>query len=285
VPGIRLIVATAFAHDLVGSCLTSLLRETDYGGLRMSIVVDEASLSDPVAREVLAGLADDPRVTPLVYPTRPFNYSWVQNYAMARVDDELVCLVNDDVSVITPRWLEQMAGHVLQPRVGVVGARLLYPDSTVQHGGVLLGAAGLAGHYYHGASTDDPGYHGRAVLDQDLSCVTAACMLLRRDLYLDVGGMDEQLVIAYNDVDLCVRIARAGWRIVLAAGAELVHRESTSVGPPDAPERHERFAAERRLMKARWGEVLMQDPQYNPNLDLRRPGTLAFPPRVKLPWR
>lgn len=285
-PRVRVLVATALAHEFVEPCLASLLEDTDYEDFRLTVVVDGDTLSNPRNREVLARLATaDGRMETLVYPSRPFNYSWVHNFAVAKVNEDVVAFVNDDVSVVTPRWLELMVGHLLQPRVGAVGARLLYPDGTVQHGGVLLGAGGVAGHFHHGLPAPSEGYHGRALLDQDLSCVTGACMLLRREAYEDVGGMDEDFGIAYNDVDLCIRLARAGWRIVFSAGAELTHRESTSLGPPDSVARRDRHASERQLMQSRWGEVLMNDPSYSPNLDLGSPGKLAFPPRVEYRWR
>ncbi len=123
------------------------------------------------------------------------------------------------------------------------------------------------------------------MLDQDLSCVTAACAVLRRDAFEGVGGFDEQLAIAFNDVDLCIRLRAQGWRIVLAADAELYHDESVSVGRHDSPERAQQFGREHGLMKERWGSLLKHDPYYNPNLDLREPWSLAFPPRVSYPWR
>ena len=280
-PPVRLVVATGCLHDRVGSCLESVLQKTDYPDLRLSLVVDDRMEDDPGKRPVVERLTADERVDVLRYPYRSFSYAWVHNWAVSQVEEELLCLLNDDIWVIEPRWLELMIGHVLQPSVGAVGARLLYPDGTVQHGGVILGTAGVAGHYHHGLHRASGGYHGRAVLDQDLSCVTAACMALRRDTYEMVGGFDEGLAIAFNDVDLCIKLRGAGWRIVLAAGAELVHRESTSLGPPDAPARRERFAEECQRMEARWGATERDPAQSEPRP--RCPRSPRLPPARLVP--
>ena len=285
-PPVRLVVATGCLHDRVGPCLESVLRQTDYPDLRLSLVVDDRMEDDPRKRLVVERLTADERVDVVRYPHRPFSYAWVHNWAISRVEEELLCLLNDDVWVIEPRWLALMVGHLLEPNVGAVGARLLYPDGTVQHGGVILGTGGVAGHYHQGLHRASTGYHGRGVLDQDLSCVTAACMALRRAAYETVGGFDEGLAIAFNDVDLCIKLREAGWRIVLAAGAELFHGESTSLGPHDSAVRYDQFVEECRRMQARWGPRLRGDPAVNPNLDLDRPGSeLAFPPTTTYPWR
>ena len=278
-PAVQVIVPTTLREG-VDECLEGVLQGTRYEPLTVTVAVDLGALDDRAKQARLDRFAGDPRVDVFAYPTRPFNYSWVNNAAVARGETPLVCLLNDDVRVIEPDWLETMVGHVVQPGVGVVGARLLYPDDTVQHGGVILGAVGVAAHAHHGLPRTDPGYRSRAILDQDLSCVTAACAVIRREAFEEVEGFDEQLAIAFNDVDLCIRLRARGWRIVLAAGAELYHDESASVGPHDAPERTEQYGREHRLMKERWGVLLKGDPHYSPNLDLRHPGTLAFPPRA-----
>ena len=234
-PPVRLVVATGCLHDRVGPCLESVLRQTDYPDLHLSLVVDDRMEDDPEKRLVVERLTADERVDVLRYPYRPFSYAWVHNWAISRVEGDLLCLLNDDVWAIQPQMARVDGRHLLQPSVGAVGARLLYPDGTVQHGGVILGAGGVAGHYHHGLHRASGGYDGRAVLDQDLSCVTGACMALGRDAYEAVGGFDEGLAIAFNDVDLCLRLREAGWRIVLAAGAELFHGESTSLDRTTRP--------------------------------------------------
>jgi len=178
-----------------------------------------------------------------------------------------------------------MISHAARPGVGAVGARLLYPNGRVQHAGVILGIGGVAGHVHRDADGADPGYFGRARLTQELSAVTAACMIVRKDVFDRVGGFDARhLAIAFNDIDLCLRIRRAGYRIVWTPYATLHHHESASRGYEDTREKQARFARECRIMLERWGERLRDDPCFNPNLslDLETP-SLAFPPRLRRP--
>jgi GT2 family glycosyltransferase len=180
-----------------------------------------------------------------------------------------------------------MTGHVLRERVGAVGAKLVYPNGRIQHAGVILGAGGVAAHSYRAMRSDTVGYNDRAVVDQEVSCVTAACMLVRRDAFTDVGGFDEALSVAFNDVDLCLRLRQAGWRIVWTPSAQLYHKESVSTGAHYVAERRSQWASEWNLVRSRWAAELAEDPFYNPNLSLD-PWVLwepAFPPRVSYSWR
>jgi GT2 family glycosyltransferase len=251
----------------------------------VTLVVSRGRLEAPKELRFLERAQQDPRVRLHVYEDRGFNYSWANNTAAAELDAPLLLLMNDDLLVIREDWLEVMVGHVLQEDVGAVGAKLYYPSEEVQHGGVILGGGGIAAHYHHALPREHPGYHGRAWLAQDLSCVTAAVMLLRREAFNAIGGFDEELAIAFNDVDLCLRLIDAGWRIVWTPDVELYHRESVSVGRHDSPERRDEFDSEERLMVRRWGERLLTDPHYNPNLSLLSLNTPSFPPRVEYPWR
>jgi GT2 family glycosyltransferase len=179
-----------------------------------------------------------------------------------------------------------MIVHAARPGIGAVGARLLYPDGTIQHAGVVLGIGGVAGHIHCHAAPDDPGYFGRLVLTQDISCVTAACMAVPRAVFAQVGGFDEEnLAVAFNDVDLCIRIREAGYRIIWTPYAELHHAESKSRGSDLRPSRTERFHREGSYVQRRWGRQLLQDPFFSPNLSLDTVGIQpAFPPRVTRPW-
>jgi GT2 family glycosyltransferase len=251
------------------------------------LVVNEIQKNVPARRDYLEAVAARPQVRVVFHEDRPFNFSWVNNWAVGEARGELVCFLNDDTEVIGSDWLSAMVTQVLQDRVGAVGAMLYYPDDRIQHAGVLLGVGGLAGHNYQGKPRNTRGYHDRALLDQDVSCVTAACMLVRRDVFLSLGGFDETLAIAFNDVDLCLRMREAGWRIVWTASAELYHRESASIGRHDVGERQEQWTFDWNLIRNRWGDELISDPHYSPNLSLD-PLQLwepAFPPRVSYPWR
>jgi GT2 family glycosyltransferase len=180
-----------------------------------------------------------------------------------------------------------MVSHAIQPGIGVVGAMLYYPNDTIQHAGVILGIGGVAGHAH---CRQPRGYYGvasRAALCQNLSAVTAACLVVRREVFEKVGGLDEtDLAIAFNDIDFCLRVRENGYRNVWTPYAEFYHDESASRGYEESPEKLDRFEKERDHMKRRWGELLLNDPAYNPNLALdRETFMLAFPPRVSKPWR
>jgi GT2 family glycosyltransferase len=213
---------------------------------------------------------------------RDFNYSALNNFAVKEAGGEVICLMNNDIEVITPTWLSEMVAHALRPGVGVVGAKLLYPNNTLQHAGVICGIAGWAGHSHKGFPRDHPGYAGRASLVSNFSAVTGACLVMRKSVYLALGGLDEQnLKIACNDVDLCLRAIESGYRNVWTPYAELYHHESATRGYEDTPEKVARFRSEVDYMQRRWGERLRNDPAYNPNLTLDYEDfSLAWPPRT-----
>ncbi|MBV9755974.1 MAG: glycosyltransferase [Alphaproteobacteria bacterium] len=194
--------------------------------------------------------------------------------------------MNDDVAVVGRGWLREMVAHALRPGVGAVGAKLYYPDGTIQHAGVVTGMLGVAGHPFRHASKAAGGPSGRLKHLQTVSCVTAACMVLRRSVYAEVGGMDEtNLPISYNDVDLCLRLRERGYRTVWTPWAELEHWESATRGADIERRNASRARAEAEYMWRRWGPVLRNDPYYNPNLTLSAEDAgLAFPPRVTVPW-
>jgi GT2 family glycosyltransferase len=211
----------------------------------------------------------------------PFNYSAINNWAARECDGQLLGLVNNDVEVITPDWLEEMAGFAVRPDTGAVGAMLYYPDETIQHAGVVLGILGVAGHINCRMPRGYEGHGGRGLIVQNLSAVTGACLLVRREVFEEVGGLDETLAVAFNDIDFCLKVRARGYRNVWTPFAELYHHESASRGKEDTDEKMARFNAEARLMQDRWGDGLRNDPAYNPNLSLQSHSfELAFPPRT-----
>jgi GT2 family glycosyltransferase len=220
----------------------------------------------------------------LVSDPRPFNFSRLNNEAALVARGEYLVFLNNDIEVITPEWLSELVSHAQRPGIGAVGAKLWYPDDTIQHAGLVL-VAGLAAHAHLHRKRGDHGYFSRASLTQALSAVTAACVCIRRKVFEEVGGFDEALAVAFNDVDLCLRIQAAGYRNIYTPHAELYHHESASRGYEDTPEKMERFQKEADLLRARWTPVLMSDPYYSPNLTLSgEPFTIAWPPRVE-PFR
>jgi len=222
----------------------------------------------------------------IVLDSRQFNFSALNNRAVADCTGEMIAFVNNDIEVITPEWLGEMVSYASRPEVGAVGARLLYPNGLLQHGGVILGIGGIAGHNHKGRPRHDVGYFNRAILPQNLSAVTAACMVLRREVFDEVGGFDEdKLSVAFNDVDLCLRIREHGYLNVYDAYAECFHHESVSRGYETTPEKFNRFEGEIEVMKSRWSSVLQDDPYYNPNLTLLHEDFgFAYPPRIQKPW-
>ena len=180
-------------------------------------------------------------------------------------------LLNNDIEVITPDWIQEMLMFAQRKDVGAVGAMLYYPDDTIQHAGVILGIGGVAGHSHKYFPRGSYGYMSRATIAQNLSAVTAACMLLRRDVWDEIGGLDERYQVAFNDVDLCMRIRKAGYLIVWTPYAELYHHESKSRGYEDTPEKQKRFQGEVMRFMSSWDKELKSgDPYYNPNLTLVR---------------
>src|SRR5690606_18062096 len=222
---------------------------------------------DPDALAYLAELDRHERIRVLRYDA-PFNYSAINNFAVRESDGDIVALVNNDIEVISPDWLEEMVSHALRPDVGAVGAMLYYPNDTIQHAGVVLGVHGVAAHLYAGMPRGYPGHGGRARVAQSLSAVTGACLVVRRDAYEQVGGLDESLQVAFNDIDFCLRLGAAGYRNVWTPFAELYHHESASRGSEDTEEKKRRFAQEVDSMLQRWGARLQFDPAYNVNLSL-----------------
>ena len=214
----------------------------------------------------------------------------MSNFAVQKTDGEIVALLNNDLEVIAPDWLEEMVSYAVQPEIGAVGAMLYYPNNTIQHAGVILGIGspppGVAAHVYKKYPRGFRGQSSRAVLCQNISAVTAACLAVRRRVFVELGGLDEKnLPIAFNDIDFCLRVRESGYRNLWTPYAELYHYESASRGYEDTPEKRDRFEKEKQYMKERWGDLLLKDPAYNPNLAVgRAPFLLAFPPRITKPW-
>ena len=283
-PRVSIIIPTRDLVELLQPCVESILARTTYPNFEI-VLIDNGS-QDPAALSFLSAVQRDSRVRVLRWEG-DFNFGRLNNFAVRNVESEFIALLNNDLTIINPDWLGEMVSQALQPRVGAVGARLLYPDDRIQHAGVILGGGGVAAHAHKGLPRNNHGYFSRAILAQELSAVTAACMLVRRSAYLEAGGFDEtHLKIGFNDVDFCLRLRQHGYRIVYTPYAELYHAESASRGLEDTVAKNDRFEAEIKYMHDTWGDTLQQDPAYNPNLSLVSADfTLAFPPRVSFPWR
>lgn len=263
-PLVTLIIPTRDQVDVLKHCIESIKNKTDYANFEV-LVIDNQS-TDNAALDYLSSLSKDSRFRVIKYD-KPFNYSAINNYAVSIANGEIIGLINNDIEVINDDWLSEMVRHVLRADVGAVGAKLLYSDNSVQHAGVIIGLGGLANHSHRFYAHNDLGYFGRANLEQELSAVTAACLLVRKSVFEAVGGLDEEnLTVAFNDVDFCLKVRESGLRNIYTPYAMLYHHESISRGQEDTPEKQARQAKEIKFMKEKWGATLQNDPFYNPNL-------------------
>jgi len=286
-PLVSIIIPTRNGLELLRRCVGSILEKTTYPRFEM-IIVDNGS-DDPAALDYLTELARKwggrgvaARSVTVLRHDKPFNYSAINNLAVRDARGELVALLNNDLEVITPGWLDEMASQALRPEIGCVGAMLYYPNDTIQHAGSIVGLGGVAGHAFLSFPRGTEGKFNRARLVQNYSAVTAACLVVRKAVFEQVGGLDEvDLAVAFNDVDFCLKVREAGYLNLWTPFAEFYHHESASRGSDDTPEKAERFRREVELMLLRWGPLLTGDPAYNPNLTLElNDFTLASPPRV-----
>jgi GT2 family glycosyltransferase len=266
------------------ACVRSLLPTLEPGD---EVLIVDNGTTHPGALAYLAGLEAKGEAT-VIRDDRPFNFSALNNLAAARATGEILCFLNNDTEVVTPGWLARARQLLAWKTVGAVGARLLYPDGRLQHFGVILGAGPhrVAVHAHHGLDGEAGGYFGKARLLAEFSAVTAACLFVRRADFETIGGFSEDLAVAYNDVDLCLKLRAAGLKVLCDPDITLVHKESRSRGRDDSGPRAERLEREAALMRDRWGAVLDNDPFYSPNLSLEGPPfSLAETPRVPPPWR
>lgn len=268
-PKVSIVIPNMDYVDTLRACISSILEKTTYENFEIVIVENNSKEAETFS--YYDELRNDPHIRVVTWNGK-FNYSAINNFGIKEaVTGEYVLLLNNDIEVITPDWIQEMLMFAQRPDVGAVGAMLYYPDDTIQHAGVILGIGGVAGHAHKNFARGDYGYMSRATIVQNLSAVTAACMMVSRDVWNQVHGLDESYEVAFNDVDLCMRIREAGYLIVWTPYAELYHYESKSRGYEDTPEKKRRFEGEVRRFQARWNkELAAGDPYYNPNLTLDR---------------
>jgi GT2 family glycosyltransferase len=264
-PKVSLLIPTRDRLSLTEVAVRSILEKTIYSNYEI-IILDNGSVEPATLAFFEAIQIEDTRVKVLRYDY-PFNYSAINNFGVEHSDGEIIGLINNDVEVINAEWLSEMVSHAVRPDIGCVGAKLYYSNNTIQHAGVVLGIGGVANHAHKHFEKNSPGYYARLYGSQNYSAVTAACLLIRKKIYLDVEGLDEKnLTVAFNDVDFCLKVRSAGYRNLWTPHAELYHHESVSRGTEDTPEKMQRFTAEVEFMQSKWGSQLLQDPYYNPNL-------------------
>jgi GT2 family glycosyltransferase len=285
-PLVSVIIPTRDRSELLAQCVEGVLNRTDYANIEL-LIVDNDSTEAATLALFDRFVGGDKRVRVLHHPGR-FNYSALNNAAAREANGEILLLLNNDIDVIESGWLREMISHALRPDVGIVGAKLLYANERIQHAGVVLGPGGNMHHLYCLANKDDTGYFGQLALARTLSAVTGACAAIRRSVFWEVGGLaDTNLAVAFNDIDLCLRLGDHGYRVVWTPFAELFHLESASRGPDNSPAKQALFTREWQYMRRTWGSLLESgDPFHNPNL-LFAGGQIEIPssPRREKPWR
>lgn len=268
-PLVSLLIPTRDRRALTETAVRSIVDCSTYTHFEI-LILDNGSVEQETLDFFAQIQQEDSRVRVLRYD-HPFNYSAINNFGVRHAKGAIIGLVNNDIEVINPDWLTEMVSHCMRPEIGCVGAKLYYSNDTIQHGGVILGIGGVAGHSHKQYPRHHQGYFSRLLLTQNLSAVTAACLLIRKNIYEEVAGLDEEnLHVAFNDVDFCLKVREAGYRNLWTPYAELYHYESISRGAEDSPEKLARFAREVNFMKSKWGKHLELDPFYSPNLTKSR---------------
>jgi GT2 family glycosyltransferase len=284
-PFVSLIIPTRNGTALLRQAVSSILEKTDYP--RYEILIVDNGSDDPEALRYLSELGQSQKTSVRVLRyDAPFNYSAINNFAAAEAKGDILAFLNNDVEAIHADWLSEMVSQAVRPGIGAVGAMLYYPLNTVQHAGVILGLGGVAGHPFKEFPRGDQGNKNRMRLVQNYSAVTAACVVILKARFAQVGGFNEKdLPIAFNDVDLCCRLLKAGFRNLWTPFAEFFHHESATRGVDNTPEKKARFQSEIDYMVNTWGDLLAHDPAYNPNLTLvGEDFSPAYLTRARKPW-
>ncbi len=267
-PLVSIIIPNKDNEDSLRLCIDSIKEKSTYKNHEIIVVENNSTTEEIFA--YYKELENDDKVQ-VVYWKDIFNYSAINNFGAAHAKGEYLILLNNDTEIITEEWIELMLGQCQRKEVGIVGTKLYYPDNTIQHAGVIIGLGGVAGHVYTGSQREEVGYFARAILQQDLSAVTAACIMVKRSVYDEVNGLNETLKVAFNDVDFCLRVREKGYLIVFEPQVELYHYESKSRGQEDNPEKIARFESEVAYMQEHWEDILENgDPYYNVNLTLTK---------------
>jgi len=281
-PLVSILIPTKNQYDLVKNCLESIRQKTQYSNYEVLIINNQVEISESgsafeyIEREFNAHLLDY---------NHPFNYSAINNFAAKHANGDIFLFLNDDIEVISPDWLDEMVSHAARKDIGAVGAMLYFPNNAIQHAGIVLHPDRIAGHSFYLQARGSHGQNDRARLVQNYSAVTGACMAIERTKFHQVGGFDEEnLPVAYNDVDLCLKLMLAGYRNLWTPYAELYHYESVTRGLDNTEEKLNRLRMEARFMLNKWGSFILNDPAYHPNLKSYPFFSLAEPPRAPKPW-
>ena len=267
-PLVSIIIPNKDGKDTLKACVDSIFEKSTYKNIELLIVENNSETKEIF--EYYKELEKDSRVRVIKWEAG-FNFSAINNFAVKYAKGDYLIFLNNDIEVITLSWIESMLGNVQRREVGAAGCKLIYPDNTVQHAGIIIGIGGIAGHAFLNMPANRTGYLHRASTQMDVSAVTAACMMMRKEVFEEIGGFEEKLTVAFNDVDLCLRIREKGYLIVYDAYVSMYHFESKTRGAEDTEEKARRFYSEIEFMRSRWEKLLKDgDPCYNPNLTLSK---------------
>lgn len=267
-PLVSIIIPTKDEAKALNKCIQSIYLKAGYKNFEI-IVVNNGSTSSATF-QLFESMLKQKNNFKILELNIPFNFPVLNNEAVKAAEGEILLLLNNDTEVISENWIEKMVAHAARDRIGAVGAKLLYPDGTIQHGGVVLGLGGVAGHSHKNFPRNSKGYFDRLMINTNYAAVTGACMMVKKKLYLKAGGFDENFSVAFNDVDFCLKLLEMGYYNLFLPDIQLYHYESKSRGHENTPEKQRRFLKEILLMKKRWGHILKNDPFYNPNLTRQR---------------
>lgn len=267
-PLVSVIIPNKDEKETLQTCMEMLNNNTSYQNFEI-IIIENNSTTDEIFR-YYKELSKDPRIHLLRWG-KEFNYSAINNFGVAHAKGEYLLFLNNDIKSINPDWMEELLGVCQRPEVGGVGAKLIYPDNTIQHAGCVVGMGGIAGHMFVDMPADRTGYLHKASLLQDMSAVTAACLMMKKEVFEEAGGFTEELAVAFNDVDLCLKVRKNNHLIVYDPYAKLYHMESKTRGAEDSKEKVRRFQTEIEYMRCHWLDILKNgDPYYNKNLSLTK---------------
>ena len=265
-PKVSIVIPNKDEKETLKKCLESIWQKTTYSNYEI-ILVENNSITQEI-RDYYQELEDRNGVR-VVYWEKEFNYSAINNFGISYAKGDYILCLNNDITVISPEWIEELLANCQRPEVGIVGARLYYPDNTIQHAGIVLGMGGCAGSLFVGLARSRGGYLHKAALQQDLSAVTAACFMVKKEAFEKVGGFEEKLAVAFNDVDFCLKVRHAGYLVVYDPYAELYHHESKTRGYENTEAKKRRFQEEIEYMRCHWMADILRDPYYNENLSLK----------------
>lgn len=264
---VSIVIPNKDGKDILSVCVNSILDKTTYSNYEI-VIVENNSETEEIF-EYYKELEKNKKIKIVKYPKKGFNYSGIINFGVKNADGDYIVQLNNDTELLTPNWLELMLGFAQREDVGAVGVKLYYPDDTIQHAGIIIGIGGVAGNRFKSIPKSGHGYFAEESMIQNLSAVTAACIMTKRQIYEEVGYMDEKLAVAFNDVDFCLKIREKGYLIVYNPFVEFTHYESKSRGQEDTPAKKKRFNNEINIFLSKWQKFLDEgDPYYNINLSL-----------------